>query len=181
MRERSSGGQPSLSLEIREMAAPDLAAVRQIARETWADTYAGVIPEGIQKEFVERVYSDEMLAWRGGRGVFPVVEREGAVVGFADFNQHFDDDGIIGLAAIYVSPEEQRRGAGSGLLREGIRRFPDASRLVVRFEEGNRTARSFYERHGFERAGEYEEDFEEDFLGHPSKMVEMSLELDASL
>ncbi len=158
------------------MAARDFAEVREVARETWTDTYAGVIPEGIQKEFVERVYSDEMLAWRGERGVFLVAETESGIVGFADFNQPFESDLIVGLAAIYVLPGEQKRGAGSGLLREGVRRFPDASKLVVRFEIGNRVAQRFYERSGFEKAGE----FDEDFLGHPSRMVEMVMNLDAS-
>lgn len=155
------------------MAARDLAEVRAIARETWADTYAGAIPEDAQRKFVERVYSDEMLAWRGGRGVFLVAAGERGLVGFADFNRPFDDDRVVGLAAIYISPKEQRRGAGSALLLEGIRRSPDAKRIVVRFVKSNGPARSFYERHGFEHAGEYEEDF----LGHPSKMVEMLLEL----
>jgi ribosomal protein S18 acetylase RimI-like enzyme len=110
-----------------------------------------------------------MLAWRAGRGIFLVAAGEGGIVGFADFNRPFDDDRIAGLAAIYISPGEQRRGAGSKLLLEGIRRSPDASGIVVRFERGNHIARGFYERHGFEHAGEYEEDF----LGHPSRMVEM--------
>jgi GNAT superfamily N-acetyltransferase len=151
------------------MAASDYAEVRGIARKTWADTYAGVIPEDVQKEFVERVYSDDMLAWRAGRGMFLVAEEGGSIVGFADFNRPFDDDRIVSLAAIYILPGEQRKGAGSMLLEEGIRLAPDANRLVVRFERGNHVARSFYERRGFERVGESEEDF----LGHPSRMVEM--------
>lgn len=159
------------------MTAHDFAQVREVARETWADTYAGIIPEDVRKEFVERVYSDEVLAWRGERGVFLVAEANGGIVGFADFNRPFDDDRIVSLAAIYVLPEEQKRGAGSELLLEGIRRSPDARRLVVRFEVANRAARCFYEKHGFEKAGE----FEEDFLGHTPRMVEMSLDLAASL
>ncbi len=157
------------------MAARDLAPVRRIARETWADTYAGVIPDEARRRFVERVYSDEMLAWRAGRGLFLVADIEArGIVGFADFNRPFDDDRVVGLAAIYVLPQEQRRGAGTGLLLEGVRRSPDARSIVVRFVKSNDPARLFYERHGFERAGE----FEEDFLGHPSKMVEMILDLD---
>lgn len=155
------------------MTARDMPGVREVARKTWTDTYEGIIPEGVRKEFVERVYSDTVLAWRGGRGVFLVSESESGIVGFADFNRPFEDDYVVGLAAIYVLPEEQRRGVGSGLLLEGVRRFPEAVRLVVRFESRNRAAHRFYERHGFEKVGE----FEEDFFGHPSKMVEMSMDL----
>lgn len=165
-----------MSLEIREMTATDLAEVRNVARKTWADTYSGIIPGDIRKEFVERVYDDELLVWRGERGVFLVAEGEGVIVGFADFNQPFEDDLVVGLAAIYVLPDEQRRGAGTALLLEGLRRFPKAVRVVARFEKENRAARRFYERHGFEKAGEYAEDF----LGHPSRMVEMVVKLGAS-
>ncbi|MGH3087151.1 MAG: GNAT family N-acetyltransferase [Rubrobacteraceae bacterium] len=164
-------------MRIREMTDRDLPGVREVARETWPATYAGIIPEDVQKQFVERVYSDDLLSWRGERGVFLVAEDGGVIVGFADFNKPFEDDRVVSLAAIYILPAEQRRGIGSELLREGIRRFPDANKLVVRFERGNLAARRFYERHGFEEVGQ----FEEDFLGHPSRMVEMSLELDASL
>ncbi len=160
-------------MKVHEMTAEDFAAVRAVARTTWADTYEGVIPEEARTRFVERVYSDEVLSWRGERGLFLVAETESGIVGFADFNKPFDDDRIVSLAAIYILPEKQRRGAGSALLREGIRRFSEAVRLVVRFERSNDPARRFYERHGFEEAGE----FEEDFLGHPSRMVEMTMKL----
>lgn len=152
------------------MAVGDHAEVRRIARKTWADTYSGIIPEDAQRRFVERVYSDEMLAWRGKRGVFLVAVGGSGIIGFADFNRPFDDDRVAGLAAIYVLPGEQRNGAGSKLLTEGIRRFSDARSMVVRFGAKNNAARNFYKRHGFEKVGESEEDF----LGHPSKMVEMS-------
>jgi ribosomal protein S18 acetylase RimI-like enzyme len=160
-------------MEIREIASRDLAMVRRIARETWADTYAGVIPEDAQRKFVERVYSDEMLIWRRERGLFLVAETDGEILGFADFNRPFDDDRVVSLAAIYVSPKEQRKGAGSKLVEEGIRRYPDATAIVVRFEKRNDPARRFYERHGFEKIGECEVDF----LGHTSKMVEMARSL----
>ena len=134
--------------EIREMSVRDAGAVEGVARETWADAYAGIIPEDTQRAFLERAYSAASLARRMEEGVFLVAESDGEVVGFADFSQ---GPGAVKLAAIYVRPEAQGRGLGTRLLLAGLERFPRAERVTAQVEQENLAARRFYEARGLSR------------------------------
>lgn len=155
-------------MHIRDIQTRDFPAVRRVARETWADTYRDIIPEGVQAEFVRRAYSWESLARRMESGVFLVAELDGEVVGFANFAE-VPSAGEVRLGAIYVLPDEQGRGAGSRLLEAGISRFPAAARITLRVERDNLPARRFYEARGFREAGE----FTDDLIGHETREVEM--------
>lgn len=153
-------------MRIRNIQTADFPAVRRIARETWADAYRGIVPEGVQTEFVRRAYSEASLARRMEDGVFLVAEYDGGVVGFANFQRVSRD---VRLGAIYVLPDEQGRGIGSRLLEVGISRFPPDSRIVLRVESRNLPARRFYAARGFQEAGE----FTEDLLGYQTHEIEM--------
>jgi len=151
---------------IRDIQPGDFPAIRRVARETWAVTYRGIVPESAQDEFVRRAYSEESLARRMKGGVFLVAELNDEVIGFADF---YSDSGEARLAAIYVLPNGQGRGIGTRLLRMGISRFPADMRITLRVERDNHPARRFYEARGFQETGE----FTEDFFGHEMREVEM--------
>ena len=141
---------------IRDIQPGDFLAIRRVAGETWADTYRGIVPEGVQAEFMRRAYSEESLARRMDEGVFLVADLNEEVVGFADF---YSDSGEARLGAIYVLPNEQGRGAGTRLLEAGASRFPADMRITLRVERDNLSARRFYEAHGFRETGEFTEDF----------------------
>lgn len=156
-------------VKIRDVQTGDFPAVRRVARETWADTYRGIVPEDVQAGFVRQAYSEESLARRMDYGVFLVADRDGELVGFADF---YSDSEEVRLAAIYVLPEAQGEGAGTRLLEAGISRFPSATKYTLRVERDNLPARRFYEARGFREIGE----FTEDFFGHEMREVEMVCE-----
>lgn len=137
------------SVEIREMSIRDAGAVERVARETWADAYAGIIPEETQHSFLARAYSAASLARRMEDGIFLVAEAEGEVVGFADFSAVHEETGTVKLAAIYVRPGVQGRGLGTRLLVAGLERLPPLRRLVAEVEQENLAARRFYEARGF--------------------------------
>ncbi len=122
---------------IRDIQPGDFPAIRRVARETWAVTYRGIVPERAQDEFVRRAYSEEALARRMEGGVFLVAELNDEVIGFADF---YSDSGEARLAAIYVLPNRQGRGIGTRLLRMGISRFPADMRITLRVERDNHPA-----------------------------------------
>jgi ribosomal protein S18 acetylase RimI-like enzyme len=136
-------------VKIREMSVRDVGTVQKVARETWADAYAGIIPEETQRAFLERAYSPASLARRIESGVFLVAEIDGEVVGFADISSARDEPGVLELAAIYVRPDVQGGGLGSRLLLAGLERFSGTKRVRTDVEQENLAARRFYEARGF--------------------------------
>ena len=153
-------------VQIRDARDDDSTGIRRVVRKTWAATYRGIIPEDVQAKFVRQAYSEESLARRMEGGVFLVAERNGKVVGFANF---YPVSGEVRLAAIYLLPDEQGRGAGTRLLEAGASRFPPEAKLTLRVARDNLPARRFYEARGFREAGS----FTEDFFGHELREVEM--------
>jgi ribosomal protein S18 acetylase RimI-like enzyme len=160
-------------VKIREMSVRDFGAVERVARETWADAYAGIIPEEAQRAFLERAYSPASLKHRVESGVFLVAEIHGEVVGFADLSSVRGEPGVVKLAAIYVLPGVQGGGLGTRLLLAGLGRFPGAKRIRAAVEQENLAARRFYEARGFvETSRRTERAFGQEF-----RTVVMTLEL----
>ena len=156
------------------MKRSDIGAVRKVARETWSRTYRDSIPENVQREFMDRAYSDASLARRRESGVFLVAavdtDVDTKVLGFVNLNRISRSEVFLG--SLYVLPEAQGLGIGSRLLAAGIGRFPAAKRFVLRVERNNLKARRFYETRGFHETGE----FEEVLYGHTVYETEMVLD-----
>lgn len=72
---------------IRLMTTQDSAHVQHIARLTWFETYKGLIPEDIQKKFIDRSYSHAMMLKRMERSTVLIAECEGNPIGFANFTK----------------------------------------------------------------------------------------------
>jgi len=147
---------------IRAMKLDDIAAVQQIAKISWNDTYEGIIPIDVQNLFIERAYSNAMMMKRLEKTSVYVAEHGDTVVGFANFTR-VDEDGDAELTAIYMLPSYQRLGYGKRLLEEGLQHIQKAQQLFVYVESENSKGRAFYERNGFTCIEEFDEYFE----GHP--------------
>ena len=94
------------------------------------------------------------------------------VVGFANFSR-VNDDGIVGLAAIYIYPEYQGQGIGSALLEQGIKELHGVKEIFVDVEKENLSGLKFYEAKAFEVVREFDDDFD----GHILKTIEMVLKV----
>ncbi|WP_040225676.1 GNAT family N-acetyltransferase [Bhargavaea cecembensis] len=154
------------------MTAADIPHVRRVATESWHATYEGLIPREVQDRFLDQAYSPGMLEKRCGRTPFYVAETGNEIIGFANFSP-VREDGSVELAAIYLLPEAQNRGAGSKLLRQGIRELQPKS-VFIDVESGNRIGKTFYEAKGFRTV----EEFDDDFDGHVLKTERMRLDLE---
>lgn len=158
-------------MEIR-----DFGVVRRVARETWADAYAGIIPENVQREFLEHAYSEASFARRMEAGVFLVAVEAYEVVGFADLSPDPGDPDALELGAIYVLPGLQGRGIGTRLLEAVLARLPSAREVTAEIERENLAARRFYEARGFtETCRRTDQAF-----GHEFRIVEMTLLVEES-
>ena len=144
------------------MKQDDIAAVQQIAKITWNDTYEGIIPATIQELFIERSYSSAMMMQRLEKTAVYVALHEDTIVGFANFTR-IDEDGDAELTAIYMLPSHQHLGYGKKLLSAGLKNISSANQLLVYVESENKKGRAFYERNNFTCMEEFDEIFE----GHP--------------
>ncbi|WP_144513608.1 GNAT family N-acetyltransferase [Bacillus sp. FJAT-22090] len=147
---------------IRATTLDDISTVQQIAKISWNDTYKNIIPDNIQELFLEKAYSNTMLAKRMEKTIFLLAEYNGQPVGFASFT-YVDEDGDAELTAIYILPEYQQLGYGRKLLQAGLEEMHTGRQLFVYVESENSGARGFYEQFGFECLEEFDEYFE----GHP--------------
>jgi ribosomal protein S18 acetylase RimI-like enzyme len=120
------------------------------ATEEDADTLADILRSAMNGAMpsLSSVHSPDEDRWFLREIVLPtnevwVAEHDGRVVGFTALGTR---DGIDFMEHIYVAPEEQGLGIGSGLMERAKQRRPEGFRLWV--FQANRGARRFYERRG---------------------------------
>lgn len=146
----------SEELEIVPATSEDVSAIRRIARITWAATYAGIIPDDVQRELLERWYSSESLeeTINSGGTIFLLGKAAVETVGFAQAVQI--SPAAATLARIYVLPEHQNQKIGSRLLEAAIAKLKSAGvlKLLVNVERDNETGRRFYARKAFAEISE---------------------------
>lgn len=139
-------------IRIRLATAQDCAAIRTVASEAWAATYASTIAPHNQHAFLQQAYSDGALAQQlqrpGGRLV--VAEVGQRVVAYAASLERTPE--AAELQSLYVLPEHQGQGVGSALLRHEMARLAERGIqvLLVSVLRENERARRFYEHHGFQ-------------------------------
>ncbi|MBP2017422.1 ribosomal protein S18 acetylase RimI-like enzyme [Symbiobacterium terraclitae] len=167
-----------MRFRVRRAVPEDAAAINGVARITWAETYRGIIPDEIQRAVLPLWYAEDRLARAAANpaGAFFVAESEdGRVVGFAQAGRR-EQAGDAELWRFYVLPEHQRKGIGRQLLKacvESLQEGGDVARLFVQVEAENQIGRRAYEALGFAYVREYEDDL----MGHVSRMCEMCLHL----
>jgi len=81
---------------------------------------------------------------------------DGEPVGMASGVPGEDDDGVVELISMWVSPGARRRGVGNALVREVERWARYVGARVIRLDvaDGNHAATALYRRHGFGLTGE---------------------------
>jgi len=138
---------------VRDARPDDAAAIAEVARASWTDTYRDIFDQAFIAGFLDEHYGEENLARSAERSAgdpdahFLVAERDGAVVAFAQF--------AIGprgpqLYRIYADPAHYGTGAGTALLEELHRRIEGrVDRYVLDVHSRNARGRAFYDRHGF--------------------------------
>lgn len=171
---------------VRPAQSSDAAAIRQVARASWAAAYAGIIFPEVQDIFLTNAYSDQALARSIGGEVqdfwFRVVETTSdhpEIIGFAEVYRRPSIAPDAALTRIYLLPAWQKQGVGRVLFEtvlEEIRALrPDLRppRLWLSVATRNAQAIRFYERRGFR----LEKDFEANLPGQTVPMREYVLEI----
>lgn len=140
-------------MDLRPARPDDVAAIREVAREVWHDTYDELDAETIE-ETVGEWYGDDALEDALGQpGTAFLVAEVDDVVGFTHGVVQGDEGDVLRMA---VHPEHQRNGIGTALherLREDLEDFNMARMRAIDLAS-NDGGRAFYERLGFEQTGE---------------------------
>ncbi len=106
-------------VSVRPATSADLAAIGEIAEETWRETYTGKIPEQQITEFLATGYSHVALE-RTLQGLGPglMVATSGQqVIGYAMAGPNRNQEGE--LFAIYVRPEMAGKASRMATLAAG--------------------------------------------------------------
>ena len=156
---------------IRKMTVEDIPQVQIVARESWYDTYDGIIPRYIQDDFLASAYSDENMVRRVKRSHAFVGLIDDNIVGFANFS-YVKDDGTSELAAIYLLPVAQGKGLGTNLLEQGLV-LPNIKAIELSVKKDNASGLNFYLAKGFKQI----DSFKEDYAGNELETIRMRFEV----
>ncbi|KGX92350.1 GNAT family acetyltransferase [Pontibacillus halophilus JSM 076056 = DSM 19796] len=140
---------------IRQANERDIPAIQRVASETWHATYEGIINRDAQDRFIANAYSQHSMENRV-KGMFYIAEEQGDVIGFGNFSKIEGKTFYIG--ALYVLPTHQGKGIGTRLLQYGLDRMEDWTEVEVDVEKENAQGVRFYEKHGFTKKKEYEDE-----------------------
>ena len=124
----------------------------QVHCQTWHETYGHHLPasylEGITEEFcLERAqaYPDNTL----------IAVQDNEILGFATYSEV--SNGVGEIFALYVLKAYQGQQIGYRLIKECLKKLPDARQIILWVLKDNQQAISFYQRCGFVADGQEKE------------------------
>jgi len=172
---------------IRLAADGDEVAIRAVAAETWAVTYAHTVRPNNRERVIRQSYATASLRRafaRNGKNIwFWVVEnaRTHEIVGFAEVVLWAGPNPCAELTRIYILPAYQKKGIGAAMLDQMLMTLTSTQlddelrppRLILSVEAHNAPAISFYEARGFRLTKE----FIVPLAGQMLEMKEYALEL----
>jgi ribosomal protein S18 acetylase RimI-like enzyme len=116
-----------------------------------------IVKFGIPREYVEKVFSEEVLAGasQSGKATFYLVlDNRREILGFAQIIGH--DSAIVELDRVVVFPGYERMGIGTKLLRRAVadQKKKRMESIIVSAGRDEVHARAFYEKNGFKKMKE---------------------------
>lgn len=139
-------------MKIRKATTEDIPAIQQIAKDTWPDTYSGIISQEQIDYMLGLMYNTQTLTEQmSGDHHFFVAEQENNPIGFAGCSPYSSSlPQRWKLHKLYVLPTIQRSGAGKALSEAvvDIAKTNGATELVLNVNKNN-PAYEYYLKHGF--------------------------------
>ena len=151
-------------MEIELAATGDAQAIRDVHCETWAVTYAALVPAEF---FDHRLQAHRRRDWqellvaqqRACGGVLLARDASSRLIGFCQFGATEDEDDdpaeIGEIMRLYVLPGEQRNGVGRALVERALSELRAQAKTFATLwvlEADSRAVR-FYERTGWTADG----------------------------
>lgn len=143
-------------IEVRKAASEDYEIIRRLADRTWYHTYLSILSREQLDYMMEMMYSPaaftEQLSLKNHH--FLLASEDGIFLGFASYELNYHSE-TAKIHKLYVVPEAQGKGVGQKLLsvieNEALKNSND--KIVLNVNRFNK-AINFYQKAGFEKAGE---------------------------
>ncbi len=173
---------------VHPATAADLPEIVRIHRETWRLAYAELLPQDV----LDTLDTDEAWSMAVQQGAVLAATEGEWTVGFVVASKAPDDevakaDGSLpedaattALVSVLVEPRWGRRGHGTRLVAEALRKLAEAgaTRGIAWVPEADKASRNFYERLGWEGDGTVRT---LDAAGRPLREVRVSGPLEVRL
>jgi ribosomal protein S18 acetylase RimI-like enzyme len=143
-------------IQILNASVEDAAAIQQLLRETWKDTYGDHLSQETLDEVYQNWQSIDLLSRQIGspQVYFPLAKEGDELLGLSTTRLHED---TIMMFRLYVSPQHQRKGIGDLLLNNVIEHFQGATKIQLSVEAMNPKGQSFYKKQAFKEIKRAEE------------------------
>ncbi|MGZ8561661.1 MAG: GNAT family N-acetyltransferase, partial [Flavisolibacter sp.] len=141
-------------LTIRHASAQDADLIRTLAMQTWPATYNKIFSATQIRFMLQQLYSVSSLKKQMALGhQFIIIYNNAIPIGFASYSE--TETSIYKLHKLYLLPRQQGRGSGRFVIGQIINDILPKGATVLRLNVNrNNSARSFYEKLGFEVTGE---------------------------
>lgn len=150
-------------LVIRKAMPEEAETIADISRKTFFDTFAPYNTEEDMQIFMEEQFSREKLTAqvKNNEGIFLVALLGNQLVGYArliDMADKFLPATSMEISRIYASQEVIGKGIGRALMQASLDLALSLQRQLIWLGvwEKNERAIRFYEKWGFQKAGEHE-------------------------
>lgn len=156
-------------MRIRPATLADIAAIRQVAHDTWPHTYREILSAEQITYMLSRMYDVQTLQRQmqdEGHRFFLACDLQDEVVGFAGFQPDYQGQGgMAKLHKLYLLPSLQGQGVGKQLLQACVQgaQALGQTQLQLNVNRYNRAV-AFYRHCGFEILREEVLDFGEGYV-----------------
>ena len=140
---------------FKKAGKEDLTVIQKIARETWPETFKGIIPDAQIAYMLDLIYSRDALERQIGEKnhIFLLAFQKNIPLGFTSYEINYDGQPVLMVQKIYLLPASQGLGIGTeflNLLSEAaLKNNNNRLRLKVYFK--NSKAIGFYKKYGFKK------------------------------
>ena len=145
-------------MDVRKAVDEEIESIRDVALASLTASYGHAVDEELLADAVERWYDADQLGEDvvDPNTVFLVAEVDDDVVGFAESYVVDHRERVGEIDWLHVHPEHRGEGVGSALLEavESALRDADVDAIEGRVLVDNEAGTAFYERGGYERAGD---------------------------
>lgn len=142
---------------ISEATVNDFKTIREIAYQTWPDTYGAILSEKQLDYMLSAFYSEETLKDNlDNKGHhFLLVKEEEICLGFASYEHYYQQKSTTRVHKIYILPQTQGKGIGKLLMdaMENLARENQSDILSLNVNRFNKAC-TFYQKMGFEIVAE---------------------------
>lgn len=144
---------------IQQATPADAETIVQLAEQIWWPTYSPILSAEQIRYMLDEIYALPKVQreLETGKPTYLLLTEDGHPVAFAGYSPREESPDIYKLHKLYCLPKTQGKGYGKALINEVMNRTLQAGKhsLDLNVNKYN-TAKSFYEKMGFEVA--YEED-----------------------